>query len=333
MLRVATFNAGLAVGLLPNVTERVPHVLAALAELDVDLLFVQEFWLDTHWKLLRAALASRLPHVFRPAPSAAPAAAKPCAAGDVAELVACATRHCAGLRDEALARCVVRHCAHLAATMPAPCLNCITADPSGSLDDILARCAGGARASSAARSSSRYGGLVAYGGSHGTALLSRLPLEARDVLVYEATVNARCGLHARIDAPGLGEVHVFATHFSPGGAEHPPQVEALAAWTAEKASDRPALLLGDLNMSPGSSGFRVLARAGFEEPATVDPRATYAAEGLEAGVVREQGWRLDHVLVRGLPAARTERALDGLVALDSGSTTLSDHFAVVATIA
>src|SRR3954447_10384179 len=65
MIRIATFNAGLAVGILPNVTARLPHVLRSLSNLDVDLLFVQEFWLENHWEALRALVGEKLPYFVR----------------------------------------------------------------------------------------------------------------------------------------------------------------------------------------------------------------------------------------------------------------------------
>jgi hypothetical protein len=68
MLKVATFNAGLAVGVLPNVGERLPHVLQALSALDVDVLFVQEFWLESHWDALCTRVRERFPHALRPKP-------------------------------------------------------------------------------------------------------------------------------------------------------------------------------------------------------------------------------------------------------------------------
>ncbi|AUX42639.1 uncharacterized protein SOCE26_040720 [Sorangium cellulosum] len=336
--QVATFNAGLAVGVLPYATERVPRVVEALAALDVDLLFVQEFWLDAHWDLLRRALASRLPHALRPEP-VHPAAPAACSAGQVRPLVACAEAKCAGLSDEALARCVVQHCASTALTLPTPCLNCIASHPVGTIHEVVGRCVGEPTASAASPTapSSRFGGLIAYGGSFGTGLLARTPLEDLGVLVFESTVNARGALHARVAAPGIGDLHVFAVHLSPGGAEQPPQLERLLAWVDEKAGGAPALLLGDLNTTPGSSLFRRLERAGFRDADVPDRRGTFSHDGLGTGDVDDTGWRLDHVLLRGLDTGlHTTRILDEPVTIEAAGrpvrTTLSDHFGVLATI-
>jgi endonuclease/exonuclease/phosphatase family metal-dependent hydrolase len=339
-LRVATFNAGLAVGVLPHSTERLPRVIESLAALDVDLLFVQEFWLDAHWERLRAALAPQLPHAFRAEPvHRAPHA--PCTVDQVRPLVACAEARCAGLSDEALARCVVTHCSSTALALPTPCLNCLASHPVGTLSEILARCVGDESSRDAGPTPSTQGdrdrGLIAYGGSFGTGLLSRWPLDDVGVLVFDATVNARAALHGRMVTPSGAELLVFAVHFSPSGSERELQVELLLGWIEEKAGSAPALLLGDLNTTPGSRAFQRLEQAGFREPDPSDHRATYAADGLETGRVTESGWRLDHVLVRGLDApVGTQRILDEPITIGVAGrrvkTTLSDHFGVLATI-
>ncbi len=336
-LRVATFNAGLAVGLLPYATQRLPQVIESLAALDVDLLFVQEFWLEPHWSLLCRALSPRLPHTFRPEPvHLSPQGA--CTADQVKPLMVCAEARCAGLRDEALARCAVEHCAAAALSLSTECLNCIASHPLGSLEEIIGRCLGEPPADTRnhERASAPYGGLIAYGGSFGTGLLSRVPLEDRDMIVFESTVNARGALYARIETRDFGPLAVFAVHFSPGGVEQPPQVDRLLDFIDEKAGRAPALLLGDLNMTQDSSLFRRLERIGFQDAATPDRRGTYTHDGLGTGRVTDHGWRLDHVLCRGLDAApHVERVLDRPVQIEVEGrrlrTTLSDHFGVLAT--
>jgi endonuclease/exonuclease/phosphatase family metal-dependent hydrolase len=339
-LRLATFNAGLAVGLLPHTTERLPYVLSALGALDVDVLFVQEFWVDVHFEALRRAVAARWPHVFRAEPFH-PVQAGSCTGAEVGPLVRCAERHCAGLSDEALARCVVENCAATALGLSAPCVNCIASHPSGTLHEIVGRCVGVApsEAQPTPASPAGYGGLVAYGGSFGTGLLSRVALRDRATLVFDATINARGALHARISVGPIsasGDLDVIATHLSPGGAEQEPQVVRLLAWIDEVAGARPAVLLGDLNVTPGSRLYRQLLDAGFREPDRNDARATYG-HGLETGRGTHAGWKLDHVLVRNVGArVVSERILDTPLSIATKAgrvdTTLSDHFGVLATL-
>ncbi|MDB4946899.1 MAG: hypothetical protein JWP97_6433 [Labilithrix sp.] len=334
--RIVTFNAGLAVGFLPHVTERLPHVIDALAALDVDLLFVQEVWLETHWEQLREALHAKMPHAMRPV---ALLASEPgaCSEQELAPFVACAEKHCGGLRDEALAQCVVRHCAGAAFGMASPCVNCLASHPVGTLEEIVGRCVGRGEATPRAAGTTSRASLMAYGGSFGTGLFSRTPIPSQHLHTFDSTVNARGALHVRANLPDVGDVDVFATHLSPGGHEHGVQVGELLRWIDPLMGARPAVLLGDLNTSEGSEAFRQIERAGFHPPATRDTRGTFSSSGLETGVAGDGGWRIDHVLFRDvvLPT-RTERILDAPIALEVDGakvrSTLSDHFGILATI-
>jgi len=317
------------------VTERLPHVIAALAELDVDVLFVQEIWLDAHWEELKQRLEPRLPHSLRPA--ALHAKRGRCTAEQLSALRECAEIHCAGLRDEALARCVVKHCATVALALPLGCLNCIASHPSGSLQQIFDRCTAESESVSEEPAQPRaHAGMIAYGGSFGTGLFTRHAPIQSETISFEATLNARGAIWALLDVPKLGRLHVFGAHLSPGGQEQVPQVEGLLAWIEDKARSEPALLLGDLNLTPTSALFEQIIRAGFREPELSDRRGTYSREGLLNGRFGESGWRLDHVLLRA-PAftLSTDRILEQSIVLDPArgeASTLSDHAGLLATV-
>jgi endonuclease/exonuclease/phosphatase family metal-dependent hydrolase len=335
--RIATFNAGLAVGVLPHVTERVPPVISALGALDVDVLWVQEFWLESHWERLCRELRPRFAHAFRPEPTQSRSRAA-CRETDLAALRKCAETHCAGLTDEALARCVVRNCAPHALALPSECLNCIASSPVGSFEEIVARCLESDAEPTVGSPPlpTTAGELIAYGGSFGTGLLARTPFDGPRTLVFESSINARGAIATSVTLGKLGKVFLFATHFSPGGAEQQPQVVRLLSWITEVAGQAPAILLGDLNTTPGSSLFALFERAGFHEPKESDRRATFTHEGLQSGRVESSGYRLDHILVRGIPAVKTERILDQPVTLSVAGravrSTLSDHFGVLAVV-
>lgn len=327
-MRIATFNAGLAPGYLPYVTERVPHVVAALASLEVDLLFVQEFWIDAHFDQL-IATTPHLPHVFR-ATSAEPSRHGTCTREELVPLARCVEKNCRGLHGEALGRCVLHSCAHTAIGVSAECLSCLATHPVGTFEEIVAPCIGDGATTTTPRSSD--GGLIAYGGSFGTGLLSNLPLEDRDVLVFESTVNARCALYARV-----GTTHVFATHLSPGIVhEQQQQINQVLAWMVAKCGggDR-VVLLGDLNTGPrvpphvtscNGELYRRFVDAGFDNPYAHDgARCTLCHGSLSRGSHGDSGWLLDHVLLRGFGGARAERILDSPLALGTVRMTLSDH--------
>ena len=97
----------------------------------------------------------------------------------------------------------------------------------------------------------------------------------------------------------------------------------------------PALLLGDLNTSPGSALFGRIRAAGFHEGRTPALGPTYSSEGLTSGRFTGSGWHLDHVLVRGLNAA-TSLILDEPRTLEVAGrhvrSTLSDHAGLLSII-
>jgi endonuclease/exonuclease/phosphatase family metal-dependent hydrolase len=335
MLKLVTFNAGLAVGVLPYATERVPHVARAIAELDADLVFLQEVWLDSQWDAVVAAARARFPHFFRP-PAAARVTHGACSPEEVAPLSECARRHCDGLEGDELGQCVVRRCAQHAFSMSADCINCVVSHPVGTLDQILAPCtgkAGARRAPNVDAPASAYGpaGFVAYGGSLGIGFLSRLALEDRDVIVYpESTLNARGAVYAR-----AGGLHVFGTHLSPGIIhEQEKQIDRLFEWIDEKAGrDAPTIVLGDLNTGPNASPslYRRFVDAGFVNPY---PKGRDALGTFGHG---RSGWILDHILFRNVEGrASAERILDEPLDIDVGGrrvrTTYSDHCGVRATL-
>jgi hypothetical protein len=82
--RAGTFNAGLAVGVLAHAEARVAPVVQALADEPLDLLCVQEFWLEEHWQKLVSAASGRLPYTHRLA--ADPGGALVCAPEEVGRL-------------------------------------------------------------------------------------------------------------------------------------------------------------------------------------------------------------------------------------------------------
>jgi endonuclease/exonuclease/phosphatase (EEP) superfamily protein YafD len=97
----------------------------------------------------------------------------------------------------------------------------------------------------------------------------------------------------------------------------------------------PALLLGDLNISPGSALLGRIRAAGFHDGRASALGPTYSSEGLTTGRFTGSGWHLDHVLVRGLNAA-TSRILDEPRTLEVAGrqvrSTLSDHAGLLSII-
>src|SRR5262245_27185620 len=103
-LRLATFNAGLAVGVLDHAAERAPAVVTALQREPLDVLCVQEFWHEAHWRDLVSGLSGRMSQRLRPPPIGS-AVGAPCKRREIARAEACVNANCAGVPSSELAFC------------------------------------------------------------------------------------------------------------------------------------------------------------------------------------------------------------------------------------
>ncbi|RYE90108.1 MAG: hypothetical protein EOO75_10695, partial [Myxococcales bacterium] len=336
---------------------RAPRVIEGLAQAPVDLMCVQEFWLDEHWQQLTTAAAARWPHSHR---GPTQTVATRCQASELAPLQACARQRCAGQGSDTLASCVVAGCAAMASKLGAGCLDCLIERPLGSIDEITGRCQAGAPvapvskpAGGKPRPAAGPGAKVptAYGGSSGTGLLSSAPLTDRDVLEFPATLSKRGALYARMIRPEGPSLHVFCAHLDTGEREQRQQLDQLLGWVGQKTADgAPVLLLGDMNTGPtlASAGVRARHPAHFERLQQAGFRSVYAEQPgarctfcdgnpLNGGAGGDQGTLIDHVLVRGsLVGAGAERLLREAISVPVGGQPLrtapSDHYGLTATI-
>jgi endonuclease/exonuclease/phosphatase family metal-dependent hydrolase len=358
-LRVATFNAGLAVGVLPHVSERSERVARALGELDVDVLCVQELWRESDWRSVARATASSLPHAIRaePEPEALPFA---CSKQEVAPIDSCVRRECAATNartqgSEQAAACAIQHCSHLAWQISRPCLRCLTRDPLRSLDDIEATCIG---KDERVRRSADDRGDPTLGASYGIALFTNVRVLEHDLLRLETEHHPRGVLYTKLETAALGEAHVFCTHLTPvmRNVPHPRggswvrhqsrQMDELVRFVERKApADALVLVLGDLNAGPAAGSvasarsvaqYQRLLDRGFHNPYLERgaARCTHCTANPVAGGQGTGGSIIDHVLVRGpAHALRAERIFDEPLVLDVGGkrvrTALSDHYGVL----
>jgi len=361
---IGTYNAGLAVGVIPYASQRNPKIAQALSTQPLDLLCVQEFWLDDHWDELVAAAGDRLPNVYR-LPAAAPEQEGLCTDDEVAPLRQCVSRHCPGLRADALARCTVKSCASTAKRMSQPCVSCIVKNPTSSVEEILAACLPTKGSPSVAAPKpkidrSRHGmeGVLAYGGSYGIGLLTRATILERDSIKFEASLNPRAAIYVRVKTDQISDMHVFCTHLTsvmsnvpyPGrgswAEEQSREVDQLLAFIDQKArGPTPTVLVGDLNCGPalGSSIhpsqpalYARLLGAGFVDPYAAQDNAecTFCNDALLNGGTSPTGSLIDHVLLRSFPGqARGRRMLRENVVVDADGravkTSLSDHYGLM----
>jgi hypothetical protein len=363
-LRLATFNAGLAVGVLEHAAERAPEVIQALAREPLDVLCVQEFWHESHWRSLADAMGDRMSQRLRPPPVESHAGA-PCKRREIKRAEACVNQQCTGVPNTELAYCAMRRCAKYALDLSSQCMGCLSRDPLRGAAEIFAECVEPASSSavtgkkqSAASGDAESGGeppSYYYGGSSGIGLLVGPPIVDAGLLRLPSTMHPRAVLYAKVGSP---EVHVFCTHLTPllrgvphGGSgswetEQSRQIDAMLEFIEQKTKNKgPVVLLGDLNTGPELPP-RITARLprhyarivahGFANPYldASEPRCTYCYDNPVSGGTGGGGLLIDHALIRGLDVeVRVERLLDDPVSIVVGgrrvSTAYSDHYGLV----
>lgn len=357
-LRVLTFNAGLAPGVVPRVDERARQIAQALAadaaaEAAFDVACLQEVWLERHASLLQRALgaapvasaavtgsAGRLlrPVWLRFTPE--PVAGLHCGDAELTSLVACVANNC--LRETDVAACAVGSCRSVLDGLSGGCMACLSKD----LSDPVAALAGCTQPEAAPLGTPAVASPRPYllGGSYGTALVSRLPVLSYELIRLESTMHPRGVIHARVSHPTLGPVDTYCAHLTPylRGVKHPTggsfvteqsvQVDRLIELTKPHGSI-PVVLLGDLNTGPAApralppyqarlpQHYARLLSAGLVD-ATSGQSCSFCYDNPIHRRRDSGGLRIDHVLLRGAgihPALEQRRFV---------APSLSDHYAV-----
>jgi endonuclease/exonuclease/phosphatase family metal-dependent hydrolase len=356
--RALTFNAGLAVGVLPYARERAPKVGAVLASFPVDLMCLQEVWLEEHWSELQRGARQRFDHAYRPRPAAN--GHERCSKREMEPAIDCVRRHCSEGSGDEIGRCAEQHCSNVAENLSPGCTRCLLRDPTRPLDQIRRDCSVPPQKAGEAPEG---GKPLAYGGSYGIGILSSVPAEQRDFLPFDRPHGvARGVIYVSISAPGLtGTFHVFCTHLTPvtSSPPHPlsgqaepgeqaRQIELLLRFIERKAPrGATVMLLGDLNSGPGSANvlpalpqhYQRFVRAGFESPylSLAPARCTFCANNPVHGGQGGGGSILDHALLRDFRGrGHAARALDEPIEIEVEgrrlATSYSDHYGVVLTV-
>ncbi len=343
-MEVATYNAGLALGFVDYTDERQPLITDALSAETADMLCAQELWRQADWDAVTAAAASTWPHTYR-LDDAQEVRAGGCDMGELADAEVCVNLHCAGVGADMLADCALDNCGAELAMLTSECIMCITATVGrGDVAVIRELCEGDAGTP-----------VYAYDGSFGTGILSRLPLEETDSLVFPSTINRRAVLYARVTSD-IGPVHFFCTHltsnlssvpyagiYASWEEENVAQIEAMIAYIDTKTGGSGQVILaGDLNTGPAGPGFiaelpanyEAFSAAGFSNPYATQPdvACTYCDDNpLNLGTMGGDGGLIDHVLLRGIDLpTRGEQFMRDSITLSyegmSRPAAFSDHY-------
>ncbi len=343
-LTFTTFNAGLAVAFVPSAHERAPLVADAVAGLDSDVVCLQEVWLPEHVDLVRKAAKGRFDHTWFPEPDQLDMTAPACADAEIDPLVSCIETSCGGVCDDELVDCLFANCVLDFLGLGDTCTTCVMAHVGNAEPaEVAATCKAGGIA-------------YAYGGSFGTGILSKYPIEVEHI-VLDSTTNRRGLAHAVVDAPD-GPVDAWCTHLT-AGLSAIPYTGPFESWEAEQAAQvaqfadlladapDPVVVMGDLNNGPAThdaeaefeENYQVVS-AGFDDPyVEQDGRCTFCPDNHLSSVDTDAVGRLiDHVLVRGFEASEVavRRELDKALPIESCGATIdgnySDHYGVSVTL-
>ncbi|MDX9999792.1 MAG: hypothetical protein RBU30_00710 [Polyangia bacterium] len=344
-LRVVTYNGGLARGFVAWADERAPLVTQAVANLEADVVCVQEIWLPEHVTQLSADATEPFPNQIYLEPYPDPNPGEPaCDATEVEPLLDCFDEHCANATADEIVSCVLDYCRTEFNALSGVCQSCLAANIGSTVPEMMAACAEGTEA-------------YAYGGSFGIGLLTNQTIAARDHIVMESSLNRRGVIYAQLETPLFGTVHVFCTHLTAVFGDIPfpheegswteeqaAQVTEMRAWVDQKAgTSGKVILLGDFNCGPGGQGFVPEIEANYDALSAGYTNVYFGMSGatctfcdenpLNGGIDHGESVLIDHVLLRGFAAnSIAERILteDISFTVDASNiqTKLSDHYGV-----
>ena len=338
-LRALTYNAALAPAFEPYAAEREPWVISALADAakHLDLACVQEFWREPDFADLRHAIASDLPYALRPEPRVG---AGTCSADEFAPFAECAQSKCS-VAGDGLVPCLQEQCTSQVQALSGGCVGCLI-----NRLDHLEQCLG---------TSAEVSDPAIFDGDFDVGLFSRYPMLEMTIQPLDAYLQRGSLLHAEVEIPNLGPVHVFCTHLSsPLGVipyagpyhswqgEHRRETTQLVDFITLEANDgAPVLVMGDLNMGFALNGqggvseddFRELLGRGLEDP-LLSGGSPACTECRSNTFHRSDSTEdlVDHLLIAGFPSVPTSvaRAFTSRVSVVSAgntvSTNLSDHY-------
>ncbi len=292
-IRVDTINIGLAGAFVPNEAARRDPVIDAVANLDSDVVCVQEAWEQADKDALIAAAATNFPHVavhttdyntaltspeaqdgtIPPAPDMAPCANL---MTELEAAITCLSDNCSTMPGSDQGQttssdCAAENCVASVSTLllGSPehlrCYSCLTTSlPTENFADMSSLCTTETNAD------------IAFRGQSSTMILSKHPLSNIENVVMPGTWNRRVITVATATLPSGAEVDVYCNHLTPlfnsltfpytgrygegmsGAAgwasEQLLQANKLVALVEERSATRPAVILGDFNTGRANLG-------------------------------------------------------------------------------
>jgi len=349
---MGTYNAGLAPIDVPYATERAPEVIDALSATPLDLLCVQEFWLEMDWSAMSTATEEQWPHTQRLPADPVDAL---CTPAEFEPLQVCVDESCPDLSGEALSDCALDSCLTEIGALSAGCAGCLITEVEGGADveSLRAACLGGSGGADVET--------FIYDGAYDTGILTSAPVLAQESFVLDSYLYRASIDYMLVDTP-LGELHAFCTHlasdvaefeyrgdFDSWEGEQAHQIEQLIDFIDQKTADSDlVVVLGDLNTGPAieahdiapewPSHYDRLIESGLTDPYadSDDVACTYCPDNT-FNDPESDGTLIDHILIRGFDGRiSTERFMTGVVTItvegQDVTTNLSDHYGLIMTL-
>lgn len=355
-----TYNAGLAHGFVEHATARTQPLAEAVADLDTDVLCMQEVWLyddGDEWSsgqidAIVETSEESFPHHYYEVTEGDDEDLAHCNDDDTEPTESCVAEQCAEESDDELAGCALGECGDEYNALSSDCQKCVATNIGGGIDEIIDACTGDVG-----------GSAYSYGGHNGLLMLSKHELSDTEFTSLESTLVQRAVTHATVDLPDFGEADLYCTHLQadltssleyPEGGEHSSyeeeqaaQIDDLNAYIEDTAQTDNVVLMGDMNTGPAigdlsaafADNYAKFSDAGFENAYLnqSDPSCTYCGENTLNGGDGQVA--IDHVLFDfgvDVDVAATERILDQAqtISTDDGDQELhlSDHYGVTTTL-
>jgi len=333
---VATFNVALAGDGAPLSDERRAPVAAAVAELDADVICLQEVWEPASLRAIEAA--GVYDTIVRHPDAEQVSSCSPLGLDAAEECMAEACPDACGLD---LLGCIEDACGLVSSrTVDGGCISCAMETDNGCPDEIRSTCEGTGE------------GEFLFAG-HDTALLTRRPTLETDTFALSSTLVPTAITFAKVDSEA-GPVDVYCAHFAssiagieyfgPHGSwigEREFQIQQTLDYIQEKSGNtRRVVLLGDLNERVGRERLLAFEAAGLRSADEAgDPGCTVCTDNLVSP--SSSDGRVDHVYLGDrLNAVSFERIFDAPITVEvigsdpveTAETHLSDHYGLRAVL-
>jgi len=344
---IGTYNVGLAVGFVPFSDQRRSLVAALTAELDADVLCLQEVWYQHDIDAFVNAAAETFPHAHyelltdtETGPPACELDATTIALRD------CVDAECGDTPPGELSDCVTGQCGDEFQAIAPGCIGCLAANIGKEADEIFEICTTGDT-------------LFSFDGTNGLLMLSRHPMTNRIHLKLDSWLTQRSVIGATVTLPRLGAVDISCTHiaadlsgtlayngpYASYGEENTEQMRAILEFMDTAGSGASVrFATGDFNSGPAGDGiaaelpeaaYKLLVDAGWVSLNLGLGECTYCPDNL-LNSDTFVGRIIDHIFAQGLPSTfRTSARRIGTetVTVESQgeqvTTHPSDHFGVL----